>query len=134
VKNLLKVAEAASLAVHTMATLVTHQERRVSAKEIAAFHKVSEAHLAKVLQRLGRAGLVTSVRGPKGGFTLGKKPERITLLAVFEAVEGPIGFRDCMFPKKVCRGKACVMGDALHDANQILRDYLTTTTVAELAK
>ena len=133
-KNLLKVSEAATLALHTMTMLAADQTRKIPAREVAATYKVSEAHLAKVLQRLGKAGLVNSTRGPKGGFTLGKKPARITLLAVFEAVEGPIGFRNCMFGRKVCKGDHCVMGTALRDANQILKDYLTQTTLAEFAE
>lgn len=130
-KNLLKVSEAATLALHTMTMLAANPSRKVPAREIAAVYRVSEAHLAKVLQRLGKAGLVHSTRGPKGGFTLGKKPARITLLTVFEAVEGPLGFRNCMFAKKVCKGDRCVMGTALQEANQVLKDYLTKTTLAE---
>ena len=133
-KNLLKVSEAATLALHTMAMLAANPSRKVPAREVAAAYKVSEAHLAKVLQRLGKAGLVSSTRGPKGGFLLGKKPARITLLSVFEAVEGPIGFRNCMFAKKACKGEHCVMGNALRDANQVLKDYLTQTTLAEFAE
>jgi Rrf2 family protein len=133
VKNLVKISEAATLALHTMSTLAANPDRRVPAREIAELFKVSEAHLAKVLQRLGKAGLVASTRGPRGGFTLSKKPGRITLLAVFEAVEGPLGFRSCLFAKKMCKGDHCVMGTALQEANQVLRDYLTNTTLEGFA-
>jgi len=47
-------------------------------------------YLEQIFQRLRRAGLVTSKRGPGGGYTLSRPPERITLRDVVEAVEGPV--------------------------------------------
>ncbi|MCF8044104.1 MAG: Rrf2 family transcriptional regulator, partial [Desulfarculaceae bacterium] len=74
-QQLLKISEAASLALHTMGLLASRPGEQVPTRELAARLKVSEAHLAKVMQRLGRAGLVRSQRGPKGGFALERNPE-----------------------------------------------------------
>jgi Rrf2 family protein len=84
--NLFKVSEAASLALHAMLHIVANPNRPVSTREIASGMHASEAHLAKVLQRLARVGLARSTRGPKGGFVLGRPAETITLLDVYEAI------------------------------------------------
>jgi len=68
--SVLRISEAASLAMHAMMALAAQPEHRRSAQDLARQLDVSLAHLAKVLQRLAKAGYVASTRGPKGGFTL----------------------------------------------------------------
>ena len=131
--NLLNISEAANLALHTMVYLVGHGDRRVSAREVAEAYGASEAHLAKVLQRLGKAGLVDSARGPKGGFVLAREPGRVTLLEVLEAVDGPMFLRDCLFAKRVCHGTKCIFGDTLKQANRAFRDHFRKTRLSAFA-
>ncbi|MCX4981946.1 Rrf2 family transcriptional regulator [Streptomyces sp. NBC_00572] len=64
-------------------------ERAVTAARLAAYHELPPAYLNKQLQALARAGIVTSVSGPKGGFRLARGLDRITLMDVVAAVEGP---------------------------------------------
>ena len=89
------ISEAVTLALHGMGLL--RKGDRMSAKNMAASLDVSEAHLAKVFQRLVRVGLVRSTRGPSGGFDLVKDPADISLLDIFVAIEGgvPVG-RHCI--------------------------------------
>ena len=61
----IKVSEAVSIAIHALVLLAANPTGRLSAKEIADTFKISGAHLAKVLQRLGKADMVKSVRGPQ---------------------------------------------------------------------
>ncbi|WP_406066646.1 Rrf2 family transcriptional regulator [Streptomyces sp. NBC_01077] len=63
--------------------------RAVTAARLAAYHELPPAYLNKQLQALARAGIVTSVSGPKGGFRLARGLDRITLMDVVAAVEGP---------------------------------------------
>ncbi|MFC9795031.1 RrF2 family transcriptional regulator [Streptomyces sp. NPDC057695] len=63
--------------------------RAVTAARLAAYHELPPAYLNKQLQALARAGIVTSVSGPKGGFRLARGLDRITLMDVVVAVEGP---------------------------------------------
>ena len=72
----LKISEAASLALHTMVYLAGDPSAHYPAGRLAEALCVSEAHLAKVLQRLVKAGMLVSVRGPKGGFRLGAQDRR----------------------------------------------------------
>jgi len=62
-KGILKISDAASLAIHTMVLLATHPDETFSIPEIAAILKASQAHLAKVAQRLAKAGLVSAREG-----------------------------------------------------------------------
>jgi Rrf2 family protein len=64
-------------------------------REIAAHYDIPPEFLAKVLQKLSRRGLVRSYKGMNGGYVLGRRPDRITLAEVIEAVDGPISLVGC---------------------------------------
>lgn len=129
----LKISEAASLAMHSAGLLATEPGRSMSTKEIASIFRVSEAHLSKVLQRLVKVGLMQSLRGPKGGFSLAKTPSAITLLEVYEATEGPITPSDCLFGLDLCDGTDCILGRVLAEANEKLWKHLRHTTLADIS-
>ena len=130
---MLKLSEAASLALHTMVYLAALPDQHVSAREIAGDLNVSEAHLSKVLQRLAREGLVDSVRGPKGGFSLSGQQVDVSLLDIYESIEGKMHDRHCFRTTKVCEGKTCIFGDLLGDLSSQVREYLSQTKLPELA-
>ncbi|OGG05290.1 MAG: hypothetical protein A3F83_15865 [Candidatus Glassbacteria bacterium RIFCSPLOWO2_12_FULL_58_11] len=130
---MLKISEAASLALHTMVLLAGEPDRQLSAREIAAELKVSEAHLAKVLQRLARYRLVNSVRGPKGGFSLNRSYSEVSLLDIYEAIEGPMVDRHCFRTTRVCSANSCIFGGLLIDVNRQIKDYLAAKKLPELA-
>ncbi|MCE5269919.1 Rrf2 family transcriptional regulator [bacterium] len=132
--DMLRLSEAASLALHTMVFLSGHPEGQASAREIARDLNVSEAHLAKVLQRLARYGLVNSVRGPKGGFSIAPGRDNATLLDIYEAIEGPIPDRKCLRSTSICTGKHCIFGNLLEDVNKQVKDYMAETSLPDLAE
>lgn len=129
--NFFKISEAASLALHTMALLASETDRVISVRESASFLDVSEAHLAKVLQRLSQAGFVDSTRGPKGGFYLAKSPEDITLLDIYEVIEGKIEARDCLLHRPICKNGKCIFGDLLKSMREDIVDHLSKTSLSE---
>jgi Rrf2 family protein len=132
--NLLRISEAASLGLHTMALLAHDRRKRFTNREIAAQLGASEHHLAKVMQRLARAGLIDAIRGPQGGFRLAKVPSKVKLLEVFEAIEGPLTRQDCLLSQRACRGReACVLGDLVRQVHALVRDHLAHRTLADLA-
>lgn len=129
----LRISEATAIALHAMTFLAADPGGRHAVREIAESLRVSEAHLAKVLQRLMRIGLVSSVRGPGGGYTLARSREEITLLDIVEALEGPLDPVDCIMPTRTCGGGACILGDLLETINRRVSEYLGGTNLGELA-
>ncbi|UCF04999.1 MAG: Rrf2 family transcriptional regulator [bacterium] len=131
-KGVLRITDAATMAIHTMVMLASEPGRRFTAAELAERLDVSEAHLAKVLQRLARQHLVRSVRGPGGGFTLGRPGGEITLMNVFEAIEGPFRPSDCLMDTQVCGEGKCLFGPLLAKINREFSEYLGKTSVKEI--
>jgi len=127
-----KISEAASLGFHAIAALAPEPDQMLSTGEIASRLEVSAAHLSKVLQRLAKADLVRATRGPRGGFMLEKNPEKITLLEVYEAIEGPLNSIDCLFSTPICGGQKCIMGGLLEKGNREIREYLEKTRLSDL--
>jgi len=119
--------------MHTMSLLAGRDGRRLTTVEIAKVLGASEATLSKVMQRLGRAGLVESIRGPHGGFALTRDSASITLMEVYEAVEGAMPPAGCLLGKPVCQGGACILGGLIQDVDRRVRRYLKKVTLAELA-
>jgi len=131
-RNLLRITDAAVLAIHALAALGSHRHPRapVSSARLASAMKVSEAHLSKVLQRLARAGMVKSVRGPRGGFTLDHDPTALTLLQVIEAIDGPLGDDSCLLGRSVCNSPAdCAMRSLAAEVRELVTRRLGKLTL-----
>jgi len=91
--KLSKKTDYALMAIQYMASQGTN--RVVNTKEIAEEYKIPVELLAKVLQKLGKKGLISSQNGPKGGYALAKPPDAISVLAIIQAIEGQIGITEC---------------------------------------
>jgi len=131
--SVLKVSDAASMGLHAMVLLAARRERLVSSKEMASVLHVSAAHLSKVLQRLSKAGMVRSTRGPGGGFRLVGRNGGTSLLAVYEAIEGPLKPNNCLLSTSICGGRNCIFGRLLKDLDRQVRTYLGRTKLSALA-
>ena len=128
--RIVNVSEAAALGLHAMIYLANHGEERVSVAEIAESLDASANHMSKVLQRLARAGLVRSLRGPAGGFALARPADGITLLEVYEEIDGTLRSDACLFDLPVCEDQSCVLGGLLASVTEQVRSYLAKTTLA----
>ncbi len=132
--EILKISQASSLAFHSLLLLARQPDKRFSTSELAQSLKVSGAHLSKVLQTLVRAGFLKAERGPAGGYQLAKSPERITLLDIYQAIEGRYQIRRCLLEKKVCLSKECLFGELLDKVNQEIKDYLSQNRLSDLIR
>lgn len=130
--GVIHISEAANLALHTMILMAGEPERPLRVSDAAEAMPISANHLAKVLQRLARAGLVTSVRGPRGGFSLARPAKKIRLLEIYEAVEGPLPIDHCLLGKPACNG-TCMLGTFVAKATRKFKEQLEETRLSDLA-
>ena len=102
--------------------------------DIASAVDVPQTFLAKIFQQFSKIGLVRSYRGTGGGFVLGRPPDKITLLEVVEAVEGPITPNRCVTGEGVCdRSSACNVHPVWVSVQDQVRGILTKVTLKDLA-
>jgi Rrf2 family cysteine metabolism transcriptional repressor len=88
-----KKADYGLMAVHYIAF---HQhDGVVNTKRIADDLGIPFELLAKILQRLAKGKLISSVNGPKGGYVLARPPSQIRVSEVLRAIEGPLGLVNC---------------------------------------
>lgn len=116
-QTILKLSEAAAIALHA-ADYMAQRPGLSSAQEMAQGLGVSYNHLSKVLQQLTKAGLVSPVRGPKGGFALSPAGKKATVRAYITAIDGTPALHDCLMKSKVCRHRNCLFGRFLHETNK----------------
>lgn len=134
-KSILKISEAASLALHTMYYITTTEEDKlINTKDISDSLQVSEAHLRKVVQRLVKAGYLETFRGPRGGIKLAKQPEEISLMDIYEAIEAPMILSDCLLNEKYCGEGQCMLSDLIVNINQKVVEYFKNTNLSGLHK
>jgi Rrf2 family transcriptional regulator, iron-sulfur cluster assembly transcription factor len=103
--------------------------------EISRVQKIPERFLAKIFQRLSKVGVLCSVRGSKGGFSLGKAAAQITMKEVIEALEGPIAINRCLLRKGECGEELeCPLYEVLEEAQEELLKVLERTSIEDLVK
>ena len=87
----MKLTRAATYALHAVAYMAVQKKERPTASHIIAEKRhIPERFLLKVLKPLVSAQLLTSVKGPNGGYRLARSASEISVLDVLEAIEGPI--------------------------------------------
>ncbi len=107
----------------------------VMLEEISLEEDVPSSFLGKIFQQLSRAGLIRSVRGNGGGYTLTKQAEEITLLEIFEAIEGKLALQRCLQQPSSCeRHDGCALCGVFEQAQDQVKDVFARTTVADLVK
>jgi Rrf2 family protein len=129
--KIVSYSEAASIGMHGM-VLVARAGETINVQKIADITGSSRHHVAKVMQRLVKEGFLLSNRGPSGGFKLNIEPENITLLQIYEAIEGQVKVISCPHEKLVCPFDKCIMGTVVNKMTQTFRDHLTANTLADL--
>src|SRR3990172_842081 len=109
-------------------------EQRASTSQIALDRQIPPSFLAKIVSQLSVAGLLQTSRGARGGVSLAKSPDQISLLDVVEAIDGPILLNDCVGDINACNfGSSCPMKPVWCDAQKDLVTRLDNTTFASLS-
>jgi Rrf2 family protein len=107
-------------------------ERRAATSQIAQEQQIPPSFLAKIVSQLSVAGLLQTSRGARGGVSLAKTPDNISLLEVVEAIDGPILLNECVAGNGACIfGDDCPMRPIWCDAQVELVNRLKNTTFAQ---
>ena len=131
--SVVHISEAVSIGVHAVLCLSSEPDRYWSAREIVGRYHFSEAHLAKVMASLVKARIVTAVRGPHGGARLQRPPAEITLLEVYEAIDGAMTMDPCLLGADGCGTLCCQLGPRLAAYNQSIREMFASLRLVDLA-
>jgi Rrf2 family protein len=104
-------------------------DERAATSQIATDQRIPPSFLAKIVSQLSVAGLLQTSRGARGGVSLARSPEEISVLEVVEAIDGPILLNECVGCGGVCTfGDTCPMKPVWSEAQADLTNRLNKTT------
>jgi Rrf2 family protein len=132
----MKLSTRARYGTHLMIDLARrYGEGPVFLKDIANRQEISEKYLGHIIMPLKKAGLIISTRGAHGGYSLSRKPARISLLQVVEAVEGSLGLVDCVENPGICsKSHTCVSRELWEEISGNLRQTLEKVSLKDLVE
>lgn len=109
------------------------QKERAATSKIAEKMEIPPSFLAKIISQLSIAGLIHTSRGARGGVSLAREPENISLLDVVEAIDGPITLNECTSNPSVCTfGDNCPIHEVWCDVKADLVRRLRASTFDKL--
>ena len=122
-------------AVVVMSQLALRGEETLSAQSIARDTAVPLPTVSKVLGLLAKDGLIVSQRGAAGGYLLAQPPEKITMAAIIQAIEGPIALTACVDGSDdTCASESlCPIRGTWDRVNQAIHGALNSVTLKEMA-
>jgi Rrf2 family nitric oxide-sensitive transcriptional repressor len=124
-------SQTAEYALRAVVYLASQEGKPRTTQEIAQATRVPTGYLSKVMQSLGRKGLVQSQRGLHGGFTLARPADELTVLDILEAVDPIRRIRHCPLNIKG-HVNLCPLHRRLDQAMKLVEDALRKSTIAEL--
>src|SRR5947209_16978905 len=131
---MLKLTKKADYGLMAMKHLAEHaQNGSCSAKDVAEAYGIPQEALAKILQRLVKAGLLHSQHGTNGGYTLARDAHSISAFEVISAIEGPLFITSCVTVRGECgQSERCTIREPLRRVNESIEQVLRRITISEM--
>ena len=132
---MLKLSTKGQYGVRAMFELAKNYDQGpLTIKEIAARQGVSVSYLEQLLNRLRKSKLITSQKGPGGGYLINKKPDEISVGMILHSLEGPVAITQCLDPSaKGCkRVDGCVARLLWKSLGEKIEDFLETINLRDL--
>ncbi len=126
------ISQTAEYALRIVVWLASRHPDAHTTREIAEATQIPPGYLAKVLQNLGRGGLVNSQRGLHGGFTLARDPAAITPLEVVNAIDPIRRLAGCPLGLEEHSDQLCPLHRKLDDAMAHIEAALAASRISEL--
>lgn len=131
---MLRIAKLTDYATGLMAQLARPPLRQTSAQQLALELGLPPPTVAALLKKLTRAGLVSSVRGAGGGYSLARAPKDISVAQVITAIEGPVALTECALGGGNCALEAdCTTRGNWQLISQAVRVALESVSLADMA-
>ena len=132
---MLKLSKKADYGLMAMRHFAEHaQQGACCAKDVAESYGIPPEALAKILQRLAKAGLLNSQHGINGGYTLARPAAEISAYEVIRAIDGPLFITSCITVRGECdQTERCTIREPLRKVNQSIEDLLKNIKIAEMA-
>ncbi|TMU50631.1 RrF2 family transcriptional regulator [Flagellimonas algicola] len=113
--------------------LHTNEDNKLMVKDIYSRINVPQSYLAKLMQKLSKNGIISSSRGPKGGFYASNQNIDLPLIRVVEVIDGEQRLRSCMLSIHECDSEnPCALHDLVGNANSFFIKNLEETTIKQL--
>ena len=130
---MLKLSKMADYGTVVLTALINEPERSRSANEISATIQVPLPTVSKILKMLGHGGLVSSLRGVKGGYRLSRPANQISLVDIIHVMDGPIGVTECSVTPGLCSREAgCAVRDNWQRINHAMVGVLQAITLDQM--
>ncbi|HEY9681620.1 MAG TPA: Rrf2 family transcriptional regulator [Oculatellaceae cyanobacterium] len=126
------ISQTAEYALRAVVYLAEASQGGQTTEQIARATQIPPAYLSKVLQQLSKASVVQSQRGLRGGFSLKPKPNKLTVLAVVNAVDPIERIKECPLGLDAHAIKLCPLHRRLDEANALVERAFASTTISEL--
>lgn len=133
---MLKLTKKADYGLIAMRHLAEHAaEGSFSAKDLAAEYGLPQEALAKILQRLAKAGLLVSHHGTNGGYMLAREARSISALEVIKVIDGPLFMTACSSADRECdQNDRCTVREPLRRVGDAIQQVLGRLTIQEMAR
>jgi len=113
---------------------IHHEEGSVAVADVSVRQGISLSYLEQLLSRLRKGGLVTSTRGPGGGYSLSRDPGQISIAQIIDTIEESIDATLCSGQKNCVDDDACLTHFLWEELSASIRVFLTTKTLGDLIK
>ncbi|CAN5318375.1 SUF system Fe-S cluster assembly regulator [soil metagenome] len=132
---MLRLSKLTDYATIVLASMAAAPDALHTSSAVAVRTRLPAATASKLLKMLARAGLVTSVRGARGGYALARPAAGISAADIIDAIEGPVAITECSTRHSACSLEVgCRTGHAWQRINRAIRRALAEVTLAELSK
>lgn len=129
--KLTKKADYALMAMKHLAESASQGSR--SAKDVADAYGIPPEALAKILQRLAKAGLLQSQHGTNGGYTLARPAQTISAFEVIKAIDGPLFITSCITVRGECdQSDRCNIREPLRKVNESIEAVLKRIKISHM--
>jgi Rrf2 family protein len=131
----LKLTKKADYGLIAMRYLAENAASSASARDIAEAHGIPPELLAKILQRLVKARLLTSQHGTNGGYLLARDARTISALEVIKAIEGPLFLTSCVTTRGECgHTNRCTVREPLRKVSQSIEEVLSKIMIGDMGE